>query len=298
MPHLPAIYFNSQPESSDYAGTPDAKVYTQGEDVIINLYLSLEGKVVTTHDWKVSALMKVAKVSSELVWTGELGNGVNVTTASGSYTVVIPASVTRCLPQGTYWMDITATQKLGSGNIVDRTVVLETFPILIQFSASSKNIGTNMLGAKGDVGPMGPQGHQGDQGIQGVQGEQGIQGVVGPIGPQGIQGPIGPQGDQGIQGPQGAQGIQGPQGSKGDQGVQGDKGDQGDQGAQGDQGVKGDVGNIYDQSLNSTNSVRFVNGVFTGTLGATNLSGYNSGDQDLSSLSSIGLAAGLAIALG
>jgi hypothetical protein len=80
-----------------------------------------------------------------------------------------------------------------------------------------------VLANKGDTGETGPQGPEGAAstvpGPQGETGPQGPQGPQGEQGPQGIQGETGPQGDTGATGPQGETGATGPQGPAGDDGV-------------------------------------------------------------------------------
>ncbi|MBB6622228.1 hypothetical protein H7E67_02175 [Clostridium gasigenes] len=97
----------------------------------------------------------------------------------------------------------------------------------------------NIIGPKGNTGPIGETGSQGikgengSPGIQGLIGVNGIQGVKGDIGSQGVIGLTGTKGDKGDQGLKGATGDRGLQGWQGEQGVQGIKGDKGGQGIQG-----------------------------------------------------------------
>jgi hypothetical protein len=145
-------------------------------------------------------------------------------------------------------------------------------------------------GATGPTGPTGPQGAKGQKGEVGAQGGQGPTGNTGPQGPQGAKGqkgqkgevgaqggtgptgPTGPQGGTGPQGPAGAKGQKGQTGAQGGTGPTGPTGPQGPTGSQGPAGSKGQKGEpgSYNQSLNTTNDVRFDSlGVGTAASGTT-----------------------------
>jgi hypothetical protein len=101
-------------------------------------------------------------------------------------------------------------------------------------SGSSATAGTSgSAGTTGAIGPVGPQGAQGPIGATGSSGTSGVSGVNGPTGPTGAQGPTGATGPTGTATP----GPTGPTGPTGAQGPQ----------------------TIYNQSLNTTDSVSFAN---------------------------------------
>ena len=86
-------------------------------------------------------------------------------------------------------------------------------------------------------------------------GGQGPRGPQGPQGPSGPQGPQGPQGPTGAQGSTGSQGPQGPQGPSGAQGSTGSTGPQGPQGPSGAEGPQGPIGDRYQTTSNTTNTI-------------------------------------------
>ena len=125
-------------------------------------------------------------------------------------------------------------------------------------AGSSGTAGTS--GSDGLSGSTGTSGTTGTDGSAGTSGSAGTTGAIGPTGAQGPQGPIGNTGSSGTSGlsrnngPTGATGPQGPQGPTGAQGPAnpGNTGPTGPTGAQGPQ-------TIYNQSLNTTDSVSFAN---------------------------------------
>jgi len=180
-----------------------------------------------------------------------------------------------------------------------------------QITIDGQITGDHLTGPQGIKGDVGPQGIKGDVGPQGIKGDTGPQGIKGDVGPQGIKGDVGPQGIKGDVGPQGIKGDVGSQGIKGDVGSQGIKGDTGPQGIKGDtgpQGIKGDTGppgtTDYNYLTNKptipsalsalsddTNNRRVSdtekstwNGKQNHSTALDNVSGVNTGDQDLSGL--------------
>ena len=139
-----------------------------------------------------------------------------------------------------------------------------------------------MQGAQGRQGPTGPgggtgpQGRQGPTGPGGGSGPQGRQGPTGPGGPGGNQGRQGPTGPGG---PGGNQGRQGPTGPGGPGGAQGRQGPTGPGGGSGPQGRQGPIGPSANQSLNTSNNVRF-NSIGVGT-SASSTTGYLRATNDI-----------------
>ena len=125
-------------------------------------------------------------------------------------------------------------------------------------AGSAGTSGTN--GSAGLSGSSGTAGTSGSSATAGTSGSAGTTGAIGPVGPQGAQGPIGATGSSGtsggsgVNGPTGPTGAQGPTGATGPTGTAtpGPTGPTGPTGAQGPQ-------TIYNQPLNTTNSVSFAN---------------------------------------
>lgn len=125
-------------------------------------------------------------------------------------------------------------------------------------AGSAGTSGTN--GSAGLSASSGTAGTSGSSATVGTSGSAGTTGAIGPVGPQGAQGPTGATGSSGTSGvsgnngPTGATGPQGPQGPTGAQGPA-NPGNTGPTGAAGGQGPQ----TVYNQSLNTTNSVTFGN---------------------------------------
>ena len=125
-------------------------------------------------------------------------------------------------------------------------------------AGSAGTSGTN--GSAGLSASSGTAGTSGSSATAGTSGSAGTTGAIGPVGPQGAQGPIGATGSSGtsgvsgVNGPTGPTGAQGPTGATGPTGTAtpGPTGPTGPTGAQGPQ-------TIYNQSLNTTDSVSFAN---------------------------------------
>ena len=178
------------------------------------------------------------------------------------------------------------------------------------------------IGLQGNQGPIGLTGATGAQGaastVTGPQGAIGPTGATGLTGPQGIQGLIGLTGPIGATGPQGTAGAQGIPGATGPAGLTGAAstvaGPQGLTGATGASGTPATFGNptlkigltavpgsgtvamyanalpALDQTIAPTwtgahsfaAGITATTGSFSSTLFASNLSGTNTGDQNLS----------------
>ena len=125
-------------------------------------------------------------------------------------------------------------------------------------AGSAGTSGTN--GSAGLSASSGTAGTSGSSATAGTSGSAGTTGAIGPVGPQGVQGPTGATGSSGTSGlsrangPTGATGPQGPQGPTGAQGPA-NPGNTGPTGAAGGQGPQ----TVYNQSLNTTDSVSFAN---------------------------------------
>jgi hypothetical protein len=118
--------------------------------------------------------------------------------------------------------------------------------------------GTN--GTSGTSASTGTSGLSGSTGTSGTTGSTGTSGAVGPVGAQGPTGPIGATGTSGSSGVSGVNGPTGPTGAQGPAGAQGPTGNAtpGPTGPTGPTGAQGPQ-TIYNQALNTTDSVSFAN---------------------------------------
>jgi len=173
-------------------------------------------------------------------------------------------------------MVITPVKSVGSGSYSIWTVNLTGNIGTAGTSATSGTSGSSGTSAtSGAAGSAGTSGTSGSAGLSrssgtagtsgssataGTSGSAGTTGAIGPVGPQGAQGPIGATGSSGtsgvsgVNGPTGPTGAQGPTGATGPTGTAtpGPTGPTGPTGAQGPQ-------TIYNQALNTTDSVSFAN---------------------------------------
>lgn len=123
---------------------------------------------------------------------------------------------------------------------------------------SAGTSGTN--GSAGTSGTAGSAGLSRSSGTAGTSGSAGTSGAIGPTGATGPQGPTGATGSSGTSGGSGANGATGPTGPQGPQGPTGAQGPSrtGPTGPTGPAGAQGPQ-TIYNQPLNTTNSVSFAN---------------------------------------
>lgn len=99
-----------------------------GEDIILTLPVELTGGVL--EDFLIKAYLKSGVASTETLWVGDQYDGLTLSPATpGVINIAIAKKVTEKLNPGTYWLDIVAQQKIGTGSTIDRLVVLARLPI-------------------------------------------------------------------------------------------------------------------------------------------------------------------------
>jgi hypothetical protein len=117
---------------------PSTPVYSQGEDIIYDAVLAVDGHIVTPDKWNIEVIVKTNQFTIGDVWLGVLENGLYYNTPEVAYQIWIPSSLTSNIAAGTYMLDVKATEKIGVGKgIKDRTVVLASTYFAIEYTASS-----------------------------------------------------------------------------------------------------------------------------------------------------------------
>jgi hypothetical protein len=136
---LPDIYYTRQPMDGYYEppGKQAPIQFYQGEDIVLEFYLEYEGDVVLPADWKISAIIKQNPYTTDIVWTGELNNGVYTESSKpGYYKVIVASDVMSNLPSGTYWLDI-MIHEISGDDIKDLNVLVLRQPFGFDYSAAS-----------------------------------------------------------------------------------------------------------------------------------------------------------------
>jgi hypothetical protein len=117
---------------------PATPVFSQGEDIIYDAILAIDGCSVTPDKWNIEIIVKTNQFNLASVWIGVLDNGLYYNAPNDEYQIWIPSSLTSNIAAGTYMMDVKATEKVGSGKgIKDRTIVLASTYFGIEYTAAS-----------------------------------------------------------------------------------------------------------------------------------------------------------------
>jgi len=109
-----------------------------GEDITLEAYLTHDGKPVLITDWTLTAVLNTNQFANKHSWDGVINNGIYSDDTAGHYKIIIPSEVTTALTPGTYWLNIVATEKLGSDHhaIKDQTLILGRYPISLSYSGA------------------------------------------------------------------------------------------------------------------------------------------------------------------
>jgi hypothetical protein len=122
------------------SGEPNPAVYSQGEDIIFDTYLYYAGKTVSSKTFKINVIVKSDPHQIDPVWLGSLNNGLYPMDREGYYEIWIPSSITSNLFAGSYYVDITITEPVGTGKgTKDRTIFLLSYNFSIEYTAASPN---------------------------------------------------------------------------------------------------------------------------------------------------------------
>ena len=122
------------------SGEPNPTVYSQGEDIIFDTFLYYAGKEVSSRQFKITVIIKSDPHSVKPLWVGTLNDGLYPQDREGYYEVWIPSAVTSNMFAGSYYMDITITEPVGTGKgPKDRTIFLLSHNFSIEYTAASPN---------------------------------------------------------------------------------------------------------------------------------------------------------------
>lgn len=145
MIRLPDIYYTRQmldtnpSQTGIYQPPPQ---FAQGEDVVFNVFLSIDGQPLTSENWLIEAFIKKNTYAGNILWNGLVGDGIveNFDSVVGQFQIWLPAADTATFLSGTYYIAVQITEKLGTGDgIKDRKLVLFQSVFNIGLAASSPN---------------------------------------------------------------------------------------------------------------------------------------------------------------
>ena len=144
MIRLPDTYYTTQmldgqPEQTGiYQLSP---TFYQGEDVIINFYLQIDGAPVTLDHWDVSLIVKKSNFANNILWSAFPGNGLipRVGGKDGYFEMIMPAAISSLFLPGSYYMALKTVENPGTGNPKDRTIVPLQAYFNLELSAASPN---------------------------------------------------------------------------------------------------------------------------------------------------------------
>lgn len=115
--------------------------YYQGEDIVFEVLLRYQGKVVTLDNWDIDLIIKKNAFAKCSEWLGSINNGLYVIDHTpGYYKIIIPADVTSNLLAGTYWLNIFIHEKVGMGKgPKDLNIIIVQQPFSLDYAAASPN---------------------------------------------------------------------------------------------------------------------------------------------------------------
>lgn len=138
MARLKDIYYTTQPLD----GTPEVPGkavpidFYQGEDIIMDVYLSFDEQPVKTDEWEIKGVVKKNRYANLQLWTAELDNGLYKLEAPGMFRFLISSEITARFVPGTYWLTVTITNTNGD-DIKDLTFIVVNQPFSVNASAGS-----------------------------------------------------------------------------------------------------------------------------------------------------------------
>ena len=111
----------------------DVYEFFRGEDILFNGYVEIDDKPVDITKWNIRAIVKSNSHSENIIWEGQLNNGLIMSSNKpGQYKVLIPKETFNSYPQGTYWLGLIAKERLGQGKeSLDRTRIIANIPFSI-----------------------------------------------------------------------------------------------------------------------------------------------------------------------
>lgn len=119
-------------------------MFSQGEDILIAFYLSVDNVPVTDENYDLELIIKKSPFAGNILWKGLLNSGLYRQQLNGwipgYYYMLMPASASSLFLPGTYYLDVKAKEKLGTGKETrDLTFVVLSATFNIQLSAASPN---------------------------------------------------------------------------------------------------------------------------------------------------------------
>ncbi len=144
MNRLPDVYYTEKvlDGNGEFYGINQLPPnYLQGEDIRLVFGLSPGQNPVLSDTTKLELILKKSKYADNILWYGTIGSGLYAVDGKpGYYYMLMPSQISAAFLPGSYYIDILATEKTGTGqDIKDLTTVALSFVITIELGASSPN---------------------------------------------------------------------------------------------------------------------------------------------------------------
>jgi len=133
-------YTTNLPDVPEPTGKPIPINFYQGEDIVINFYLTFNGEPVTEDKWDIVGTVKKNQYAQNVLWEAKINNGLYKQKPDGYYQVILPSEASATFLSGTYWLVVMIHEKSGEGP-KDLDLVVLNQPFSINYSAASPNPG-------------------------------------------------------------------------------------------------------------------------------------------------------------
>jgi hypothetical protein len=123
-------------------------LFNQGEDIVVTVYLEIDGKPLTTDHYDLYLAVKKTAEAKHLKWRGAVNNGIFTTTGTpGYFKVWLPSIASMFFQAGAYHMGFLAKEKIGVGDgPKDRTLTVAEYVVVVRKPTAS--VYNNLAGVK------------------------------------------------------------------------------------------------------------------------------------------------------
>jgi hypothetical protein len=118
---------------------PSVPVFYQGEDIVIDIYFSTEGKCLDLNRYTMNTIVKSSQYLNTNNWNGTLDNGIyRDKDQDNHYIIFIPSSITDKILAGSFELDLWVVENVGNFNdIKPRTMLLGKTYFNLEYAAFS-----------------------------------------------------------------------------------------------------------------------------------------------------------------
>lgn len=126
----------------NFIGTDSSTpVFWQGEDIVFDAFLYINGQTIDTNRYILHAILKASPYMITNSWAGIQNNGIYVDDKiSNHFVIFIPSSITVNLLAGSFELDVWVVEKVNSLNdIKPRTILIGRTFLNVEYAAFSPN---------------------------------------------------------------------------------------------------------------------------------------------------------------